>query len=232
MSEMKPAGHIPSPYGVPLAVFEDPSEPVGGDNRYFHDMDGCMTLAGIHNPSDRARCKAALKAAMGKGGVPFQIFLDHGGRKIPKEPIPRPSEAVYPRLPRDCGTTIPIEAWITLALDHADWCGRARVLLKIIDENLDRSDGFDLPPEIIGLSLQALLTASIEHIGDKEIDCLEAAALFALTSHHEWTEPAIRWLAPIHDTWFADWKQSRPAYREFAGICCTINPDLPGWIAR
>ncbi|MFG1278258.1 hypothetical protein [Xanthobacter autotrophicus] len=231
MTEMKPAGHIPSPYGVPLAVFEDPSEPKASDNRYFHDMDACITLAGIHDPDSRARCKAALKAAMGKGGVPFQIFLDHGGRKIPKEPIPRPSKPVYPCLPRGFEMDIPIENWVTLVLDHPDWCGRAEVLLKIIEENMDRSDGFDLPPEIIGLSLQALLTATIEHVSDTQIDCLEASALLALTSHREWTEPAIRWLAPIRDTWFADWKKSRASYRQFAGICCTINPDLPGWIA-
>jgi hypothetical protein len=214
-----------------LAVYEDPSEPMDSDRRYFHDMDGCITLAGIHNPGNRARCKAALKAAMGKGGVPFQLFLDHGGRMVQREALTRPSQPVYPNLPRDCEPDIPIENWITAALDQAEWHGRAATLLDIIGGNLEQGADWTLPPEILALSFRTLLTAVLEHVPAEDIDCLEAAALFALTAHQEWTAPAIRWLEPIWDTWFADWKASRDAYRKFAGMCRAINPDLPEWIA-
>lgn len=229
-SRMKLLGHIPSPYGVPLSVFEDPTFPEGSDESYRHSIDDCMTIAGIHAPGDRDRCRIAIKAAMGKGGVPFEIFLQHGGRKVPREPIGRPAEPIYPKLPRNHEMDIPIENWVTLVLDHSRWDERAAALLDVIGGNTEAASGWGTPPEVLALGLQHLLTAALEHLAEAEIDCLEAAAIYACCLHDEWSEPAVRWLEPVRSTWFADWIAERPGYRAFARLCRSVNPDLPSWI--
>lgn len=227
---MKLLGHIPSPYGVPLSVFEDPSFPEGSDESYHHNIDDCMTIAGIHDPGDRARCWSAIKAAMGKGGVPFSVFEQHGGRRVPREPITRPAEPIYPTMPKDAEMDIPIENWVTLVLDHPNWSERAAALVGVIGGNIEAASGWDTPPEILAFGLQNLLTAALEHLGETEIDCLEAAAIYACTLHDEFAMPAERWLEPVRATWFADWIAERPGYRTFASLCRSINPDLPSWI--
>lgn len=223
-------GHIPSPYGVPMAVYRDPNAPADSDDCYHHDIDGCMTLAGIHGLEARTKCKAAIHAASGKGRVPFSIFEEHGGRKIPREPLPMPWQPIYPKLPHTHGMDLPIENWVTLVLDFSQWDKRAAALLDIIAGNTKAAAGWDMPPEILGFGLQHLLTAALEHLGETEIDCLEAAALYAVTLHDEWSESAVRWLSPIRDSWLADWITARPRYRDFAKVCQSINPDLPSWI--
>ncbi|MCJ2033165.1 hypothetical protein [Methylobacterium sp. J-068] len=222
-----PIGHIPSPYGKPVAVFQDEQVPGG----YVHDLDGCMDIAGIHDPLARDRCKTELKAKCAQGGIRFEIFLEHGGRMVPKVPLTKPSEPVYPTLPRDMSMDIPTENWATLAMDQPHWCKRAEAMLDILGSNLEQVKEWDAPPEVLAIGLSLLLTASLEHLVEDEIDCIEAAAFYALTTHPAWSKAGVEWLKPFRTSWFADWIAARPAYREFAGLCRNINTTLPGWIA-
>ena len=44
--------------------------------------------------------------------------------------------------------------------------------------------------------------APIHRLTEKEIDCIEAAAMHALTLHYrEWSDPAVEWLTPWRKTW-------------------------------
>lgn len=229
---MKPIGQLPTPYGVSVPVYFDRGRHVDENECYFHDIDGCMSLAGIYGAEARKRCKAEVKAASAKGSFAFDIFLKHGGRKVPYADLPKPADPVYPRLPHDMDMDIPIENWVTLTMEHAQWNTRADALLEIIASNLDNSETWDMPQEIHALALSQMLTASLEHLTETEIDCIEAAAIYAVTLHYsEWSEPAVRWLEPFRDTWFRDWIGSRPAYSRFARLMRIINPELPLWIA-
>lgn len=228
---MKPIGHYPTPYGVSVPVYFDRGRHDDEAECYFHDIDGCMTLVGIYGESNRQRCRAELKANLGKGGVPFEIFLKHGGRKALYVDLAKPADPVYPRLPHDMDMDIPIENWVTLTMEHAWWHTRADILLEIIASNLDNSETWDLPQEIHALALSQMLTASLEHLTEKDIDCIEAAAIYALTLHYrEWSAPAVEWLTPFRKTWFRDWIAKRPAYGRFAKLMRIINPELPKWI--
>ncbi len=225
-----PIGYIPSSYGRPVPAYRDAAVPDG----FVHDIDGCMDIAGIYHASDRQRCKAQIEAECGQGGIRFEIFLQHGGRKVPRVSLRTPREPVYPRLPRDMEPDVPVEAWVTLALEQPDWASRAAALLDIIGHNLEHTEGWDMPPDIRGdvqaIGLALLLTATLEHLVEPEIDCLEAAAFYALTMHPEWSAAGTQWLEPFRDTWFAEWTGERPAYRRFAALRRNIEPTLPAWI--
>jgi len=229
-SDLKLIGQIPSPYGVPINVFEHPDT----KDEFLHDVDSCMTLAAIHDPDARNRCKAALSQAMG-GNVRFQIFMDHGGRTVPRTALPRPAKPIYPTLPRLAGMTVPIENWVTLAQDQRCWAERAAGLLHAAESCLIHAEEWGEPwtsvPEILGLGVSHLLTAALEHLCETEIDCLEAAAFYALTLHDEWVSPAVEWLEPFRATWFADWIRQRPVYLQIAERMLKANADLPNWIA-
>lgn len=228
---MKPIGHYPTPYGISVPVYFDRGRHVDENECYFHDLDGCMTLAGVYGEKNRQRCKHEIKAASAKGNVAFDIFLKHGGRKVLYIDLVKPADPVYPRLPHDMDMDIPIENWVTLTMEHARWNTRTDVLLEIIASNLDNSETWDLPQEIHALALSQMLTASLEHLTEKDIDCIEAAAMYALTLHYrEWSAPAIEWLKPFRKTWFRDWIAKRPAYGRFAKLMRIINPELPSWI--
>jgi len=228
---MKPIGQLPTPYGVSVPVYFDRSRHVDENECYFHDIDGCMTMAGVHGERNRQRCKDEIKANLGKGGVPFDIFLKHGGRKMLYIDLEKPANPVYPRLPHDMDMDIPIENWVTLVMEHARWNTRAETLLDIIASNLDNSETWDMPQEIHALALSQMLTASLEHLTETEMDCIEAAAMYALTLHYsEWSKPAVEWLTPFRDTWFRDWNAGRPNYSRFAKLMRIINPELPSWI--
>lgn len=222
-----PLGYIPSPYGVPVAVYRVTGL---GDDEFGHDLDGCMTIAGIHGKQNRERCEKVLAEAMGKGGVPFQIFLDHGGQKVPHVPIQWPEHPAYTNMPKTHGIAEPLENWVTLALDHSAWDKRATAFLPVLDFAMESTKAWNAPPEIAAAGLSILLTAAIEHLVESEIDCLEAAAFYAVSSHDSWRAAGIEWLKPVRKTWFADWQKERPIYRAFASACRGFYDDLPAWI--
>lgn len=229
---MKPIGNLPTAYGVSVPVFFDRDRSEVEDECYFHDIEGCMTLVGIHGEQNRERCASEIRANLGRGGIDFNIFLKHGGRKALYVPLKKPKAPVYPRLPHDMDFDIPIEKWVTLVLDYAAWNRRAETLLEIIGSNLDNSETWDLPQEVHALALSQMLTASLEHLVEDEIGCIEAAALYALTLHYsEWSAPGVEWLLPFRGTWFADWRDSRSSYRRFAKLMRIINPEIPTWVA-
>ncbi|MEF2548997.1 hypothetical protein VQ045_17700 [Aurantimonas sp. E1-2-R+4] len=196
-----------------------------------------MDIAGIHDPKQRDRCFKALSEKVAKNGsVSFQVLLDHGGQKVPKVPLPRPTDDVYPTIPSDPSLNFPTEAWVTATMDAPDWAARANILLEILGSNLEQMRSWNLPGDIDGAikghSLSLILTSALEHLHEAEIDCLEQAAFYVLTAHDEWSEAGVEWLRPYRRTWFRDWVADRPVYREFAGIMRSVNSDLPTWIRK
>lgn len=230
---MEPVGKLATPYGVSVPVYFDRGRSKDEDECYFHDIDGCMTIAGVHGHKNRQRCKDDIKAIIAKGGITFDVFEKHGGRKALYLDLRKPARPVYPRLPHDMEEDLPIENWITLAMEHAHWDTRADVLINVIGSNLDASEGWGMPQEVQALALSQLLTASLEHLTETEIHCLEGAAMYAMTLHFkEWAKPAVEWLGPIKGTWFRDWVATRPDYARFAKLMRIVNPELPAWIAE
>lgn len=229
---MEPIGKLPTSYGVSVPVYFDRGRSAVEDECYFHDIDGCMTLAGVHGKENRERCASEVKAALGRGKIDFNVFMKHGGHKARYVDLKKPRDPVYPRLPRDMEIDIPVENWVTMVMDHAAWNRRVDTLLNIIGSNLDNSETWDLPQGVHALALSQLLTASLEHLVEKEIEGIEAAAMYALTLHYsEWSKPGIEWLTPFRKTWFADWMNARPIYGRFAKLMRVINPELPEWVA-
>lgn len=232
---MKPIGKIPSPYGPMIDVFHDPERHSDPDLCYFHDMNGCMDMAGVHGAERRASCFREFKARQAGSAVTFDIFLKHGGRRVSHIPLTRPAVPLYPNLPKTQGMDIPLENWVTLVMDAAHWHERAKLLQKPIRLVFDAPKEWRTPEDarqiVVGLGVCHLLTAALEHLHEKEIDCIQAAAFYALTIHDEWSTAGLNWLMPIKDTWFADWLKDHPSYVEFARACRLAAPSLPAWIA-
>lgn len=222
---MKQVGTFPTAYGVAVPTFE--KEGVSPDDEVLFDMDGCMTMMGMHGPIQREACRAATR---GRTSMPLDFFERHGGQKIPRIPIERPTQPAYLSFPAEVKDMVPVERWIDLILYTPRWCDRAEALLGIIGGNLEQD--LDMPKEIMAFSMSILLTCALEHAAEKEIDCLEAAAFYALTIQNHWAEAGARWLEPMRKTWFRDWVKERPRYTAFASA---LRPALvkpfPRWIA-
>lgn len=220
---MKQVGVFPSPYGVAVPVFE--KDGISPDEEVLFDMDGCMTMMGMYGPIQREACRAA---ARGKSGVPMEFFERFGGQKIPRIPLSRPTTPAYISFPAEVKDMIPVERWIDLVLYTQSWCDRADALLQIIGDNLAQTE---LPSEIMAFSMCVLITCALEHLAEKEIDCLEAAAFYALALHPEWSQAGARWLEPMRKTWFRDWTKEHSGYREFAvALHPTLVKPFPRWI--
>ena len=224
MSTTKPFGTFPTPYGVAVSVYH-PGDPASGDpDHVLFSMDGTAIFAGIHDKAERQRF---TEDATRLGRAP--VFEDYGGHVIPKVALPMPRSPAYPRV-AGMEADIPIEAWTTGLLDRFRWCDRADFLLGIIGENFEvhaRSHD-DFLTEIYPLGISITLTAALEHLCEIEIDCIEAAALYALTEHDEWRRAGTAWLWPFRETWFRDWRDARPRYADFARGLHRIL-DVPSW---
>lgn len=233
---MKPSHQIPSPYGPLLNVFHDPnrSERLGGP--WFLDMDGVLTMAGIHDRRQREASFEDIRRRL-DSGEPLSIYdiEKYGGRKVSPVAIGHPEASAYQALLAENNDTCPIESWVDMTLGTADWHKRSGAYQGTLRQTLEECGDAALPTDmrsaIIASRLSMLLTASIEHLHEREISCIQQAAFYAVTVHPEWISAALNWLEPIRDTWFADWLKSHPAYVNFARICRLANPDLPAWIA-
>jgi hypothetical protein len=223
---MKPLYQISSPYGVPVNVYpgKDPHDPGG----YVFDLEGTAIMAGIYDPEQRKRFVEFVKR---EGCFQSSMFAEFGGGKPPAIFIPRPRASITPLLPKDAQHDIPLEVWVDRLLDISNWDRRATWLEHTIADNLDSLKVWGLANDLLTRGIQQLLTAALEHLPDAELDCLEAAAWFALSVHDEWRKAGIRWLEPFRSTWLRDWVSARPKYKRFARLCRSVDRDLPLWIA-
>ncbi|MCJ2069166.1 hypothetical protein MKK75_10180 [Methylobacterium sp. J-030] len=225
MSTLQPYGTFPTPYGVSVPVYLPEAVNPANPEHVLFSMDGTAIFAGIHDKAERVRFAADAHRL---GHMP--AFEDYGGAPVPKVPLPKPREPAYPRV-AGMEADIPIEAWTTGMLDHFRWCDRAEYLIGLIGENQEQATWSrdEIVEEIYPLGLSMMLTAALEHLCEMEIDCIEAAALYALTEHEEWREAGITWLRPFQNTWFRDWRDSRPRYSAFARRMVKVFA-LPNWL--
>ena len=223
MSNLQPYGFFPTPYGVSVPVYR-PADPNPQDpDAYLFTIEGTALVAGIYDKDQRARF---IVDADRLGGCP--AFEPYGGHKLPTVPLPRPDDPLYPKMPGKDLT--PVEEWVTGALDHPNWSDRAAFLIGIIGDNMEQDGiGDEALYDLYPLTISTLLTVTLEHLGETEVDCIEAAALYAVSMHSEYFDAGLAWLEPFRSTWFRDWVADRPRYAAFARAL--QEPlQLPDWL--
>lgn len=106
-----------------------------------------------------------------------------------------------------------LNTWIDVAMCSSDWDERADLLTAVAIDNLDALDGVSHAPELVFISL----TAVLEHLGEKEINSAPAAAFYALSLNFDWSEAAGHWM-DANDGAVAAWAEDRPAFRRLAAV--------------
>jgi len=215
-----------SPYGVFVKIIPDPHTGSDRPEDYVFPLESAAVMAGIYQADERARfCRMVQE----RGSFNPADVGDFGGHVVPRVPLPRPKKPISPQIEQEVGADIPLDAWVDELFRQDMWHRRIAWLEETIDGNLDEAKGWQVPSEILAIGLVNVMTAAFEHLPDQELDDLDQAAWFALTSHEEWQKAALKWLTPFKDTWFKDWVAARPRYRRFAAVSRKIN-DLPLWI--
>lgn len=222
-------GWMPTPYGQQIKVFRRPDLPPGDDAALVFSVESAAMLAGIYDPAERKRFTAetARQTKLGSGGVRLR-FEDFGGHVVPKVPLPWPADPLYPRMPAKEMTSV--EEWSTAMMDRANWHERAAFFDVIFAENMaEYAHATGDLAEAYPATFSLMLTAALEHLAEKEIDCLEAAAFYAVSMHREWADAGQAWLHPFRATWLRDWLAARPGFTTFAR---RLRPtlDLPEWL--
>jgi hypothetical protein len=223
----------------------NPAVPVDSDGAFSFSLEAAATMAGIHGAGARRAYMEAANQILARGGtVPASLWEAYGGQKVPRVPLLRPPVELYPAIPMSLGRTSSdscaedvdnslrniVDDLITAASDQRRWCERAQVLLAFFDRQLQF--GQDVPAAIRGEAMATILTATLENLGEAEINCLEAAAFYVLTKHQEWSHAARSWLLPVRNTWLADWIAARPTYLEIAKQIGRFDLSVPSWLQR
>jgi len=201
------------------------------DNNLMFSADHAAMLAGIHDKEQRA----AFARRVTESGYLDINWLEHfGGKPVPRVVLMAPAEPIYPSLPKGM-EDMPVEAFVTMMMDRHRWCDRAQVLLSAVDANLAQSKSWQasiLPmSKVMGLAMAILTTGALEHLHEEAIECIEAAAVYALSDHDQWRQAGIAWLEPVRETWFRDWRDARPAYQLWASARIEEGAELPAWLA-
>lgn len=226
----EPIGRIPTPYGVMIDIMAagDPTD----ENNLVFSAESAALLAGIHDEEQRAAFARRVKEAK---YVDPAWLADFGGKPVPRVRLPAPEEEVYPTLPKDQPEDIPTEAFVALIREHYHWSDRVDPLLKTVAANLTQSRSWQASlvkaPKVMGMVMAKLTTGALEHLREEAIECIEAAAVYALSDHDEWRQAGIAWLEPVRETWFRDWRDARPDYRLWASARIEEGAELPAWLA-
>lgn len=227
---LTPAGRIPTPYGVKIDVMARGD--ADNEDNLILSAESTALLAGIYEEEQR---KAFARRVKDEGYVDMKWLADFGGKPVPRVRLPAPEEAVYPTLPRDQQEDIPTEAFVTMLMDRHRWCDRVDPLLHAVEANLTQSRSWQASlvkaPKVMGMVMAKLTTGALEHLHEEAIECIEAAAVYALSDHDQWRQAGIAWLEPVRETWFRDWRDARPAYRLWAAARIEEGMELPAWLA-
>jgi hypothetical protein len=116
---------------------------------------------------------------------------------------------------------------IDLWTDAANWTERApiaSVLCRVLVEG-----GAD---DLARFRIEAgrrVVTALLEQLGERDLACMDQAALYLASVHVAWRQAAGRFIAGVPDTDLNDWLNRRPELFEFAGRCHAL--DLPAGVS-
>jgi hypothetical protein len=221
---------------VPVVQREVPVD--GEEGAFLFSLEATAVAAGIYEPERRrAFCEDAVLVA--KAGGDFLALLSrHGGGRVLRVPLPRPDRHAYDAFSvQPGGTNVPsgslrdvVDDVVTKVADHHRWCDRAGALLAYCEVQYRATKS--VPPSVAGCGLSILIAAVLENLGESEIDCLEAAAFYAVSAHEEWNHAGRTWLMPVRKTWLADWMKARPVYRKLAVLVSHTETHVPPWLQR
>ena len=160
------------------------------------------------------------------------LCLEHGGSRSPHMVLPPvgSADSAYNDIPESFEAREVCDNWIDRIAEQHRWCDRASHFQEMLDGHVETFNG-RMPHEFLAFALSRILTSVLENLGETEIDCLEAAAFYALSSHEAWRKAAVERLQPFRRTWWADWIKARPKYRRFARMTLKIHCDVPSWLA-
>ncbi|EHM01397.1 hypothetical protein HMPREF9946_02136 [Acetobacteraceae bacterium AT-5844] len=228
----------PTNYGVSVPVHPSPEPVDGEEGAFLFSLEATAVAAGIYEPERRAAFCAEASIAAQEGRSFLELLAKFGGAPVLRIPLPRPVRYAYESVPTSPGgASVPgaslrdvVDELITGVSDHHRWCDRASALLAFME--VQSRVGNSVPAPIRGRSMSILIAAVLENLGENEIDCLEAAAFYALSAHEEWSHAGRSWLMPVRKTWLADWIKDRPDYRKLAALVSHTDIHVPSWLQR
>ena len=238
MSQSTSYGTVPTAYGVSVEIFRNADVPESDPMAFWLKPEAAAVMGGVYYPQDRQAFVAASKASGKTGGVPVKDLAELGWRPIPKVAIAPAEDPVYDSMPTVRTGPIATEQGLSIrdcadgiATDMGDrhrWCDRAEYLMGFLANQLPVLGG--MPRSLGGTVLAKIFAAVLELQGEREIDCLEQAAFYALTDHQPWRSAGRSWLLPFRKTWVADWIEARPDFRRAANLVSHAHPDVPSWL--
>lgn len=233
MRSQQPDGMFATPYGVEVPVWKSSAH-----DGYDFPASSAAVCAGIHDPAERKRFVAD---AVRDGVVHLERAAEYGGfPKLLKVALPRPATSTYNDVPAEGpgaadGATCReiVDRWVDAVTLQVRWCDRAQVLQDLAVHQMDglAKSSPGLPPFIVGFPLSLMITSVLENLGEQEIDCIEAAAFYALAAHDQWRTAGLQWLGPVRETWWKDWTRQRQGYRRVAKLMTNVYDDVPLWLA-
>lgn len=235
----KPYGMFPTPWGVAVEVHKvDPPDPSDPEAVVF-TAEAVAVCAGIH---DKRQRDEFVRISKGTGFVPLERVPEFGGfAPLPRVPLIPPPHSCYNDTPNSGPVAVDgascreiVDRWVDRVTARHRWCDRADELLDLVVGQMDglARDGGSrrLPSIVVGFPLSVMITSVLENLGEDEIDCIEAAAWYALAAHDEWRATALTWLEPIRATWWKDWIGQRQGYRRAAHIMADVYDAMPPWL--
>lgn len=228
------AGNWATPYGVEITAT---AMDLNGKPEPMMNAENMAIMLGIHDPEKRRGFADDLRALMKTGGSMDPLVAKFGGGKPARIPIQSPARAIYPTIPNDRGTgdatdgaslRDAVDSWVAIVADAPRWHERADTILDCIAKQA--AEFGTMRRDLAGMAMSNIVTAVLENLGEKEVNCLQQAAVYALSAHDPWRAAGRDWLLPHRRTWVRDWIAARPVYRRLAHLTGMVHRDVPSWL--
>ena len=148
-------------------------------------------------------------------GAPHSaVFLLPDGSRQYGELLQRPEQPHYPAMPREVRKTLLVETWIDAALHARSWPDRAVTFDQLIRELLDS----DNKPFDAMRAARTLMTAAAEHLCEREFTTIDAAQLYRLTLHRQWTAAGENFIRYHGVTKVRAWIKLHPGFDRLSKV--------------